>query len=523
MPKSDGGQTYLRRVWPRSSLLFVCAGIVYALVVIGLCAAGIWSARTQTLDMARSQATAVATFSSAYTSRMYDIADEVGRHLAEDIGDAPLDPMALTPLLVAAAEGTAQNDYFVVFNAEGEMIAGSEPMQSFRVQEDTLAEHRAGARRHIGQVVLSRGTGEIIYRVSHRIDAPDGSMAGIVGVAIRPFGIQATANRQPEAPQVTVWRSDRRFIAAAYIDFNASGAPIIPPTPPGLATTLPGQVIQRDGIIRAETRVEGFPLWVSAELDEHGVLTKWRMFATSIAGLGGFLLLLGGAFAWAGLRVSRAEETSRMLLAKAKEDAEASLATREMLLREIHHRVRNSLMLVSSFLMLQARGADLGTRAALERVQGRVTSIGLVHETLYAGADLGHLDLATYLSRLGSELSASLGAAERRIVVSTDVEHISLDGDKASTIGLIVSEAATNAVKYAFGDDGGTVVVRVRRVDEGLAVLSICDDGIGRADTAASGLGSQLLDALARQVGGRCRTYVEGGTVVEVTFPVPAG
>lgn len=348
-------------------------------------------------------------------------------------------------------------------------------------------------------------------------------MIGIVGVAIRPFGIQPTQRRKPEAPQVTVWTEDRRFVAAAYVDFRDDGSAIAPPEPPGLATTLPGQVIQRDGVIRSEARVEGFPLWVSADFDEDGVLTMWRAVAAGIAGLGMLLLLLGAAFAWAGLRVSRAEEARRALLAAAKAEAETSLRARETLLREIHHRVRNSLMLVSGFVMLQARGSDLKTRAALERVQARVTSIGLVHETLYAGSDLGLLDLSDYLDRLVPELSASLGAAERGITLTTSVEDVRLGSDQATTVGLIVSEAVTNAVKYAFGQGGGVVSVMARRLETGDVDLSVTDDGIGRAGTAKSGLGSQLLENLARQLCGQCRVSVDGGTTVQVVFPATIG
>lgn len=509
----------LGRGWPRSSVLFVCIGVAYSLVVIGLCGAGIWAARAQSIEMTKAQSTAIATFSSAYTSRMYDVADEVGRRLAEDLAEGPLNPAAAAPKLAAAAEETAQSDYFVLFDANGDLLASSEPMRRFRAQEDSVSAHREGARRHFGQVVRSRGSGQIIYRVSHRIDGPDGEMLGILGVAIRPFGIQPTARRKPDAPQVTVWTEDRQFMAAAYVDFSDDGSAIAPPRPPGLATTLPGQVIQRDGLIRSESRVEGFPLWVSAEFNQNGVLAPWRALAFGIALIGALLLVLGAGFAWTGLRVSSAEEARRMVLAAANADAEASLRGREMLLKEVHHRVRNSLMLVSSFVMLQARGADLKTRAALERVQARVMSIGMVHETLYAGSDLSLLDLSEYLDRLVPELSASLGAAERGIVLTTDVQGVRLSSDQATTVGLIVSEAVTNAVKYAFEGRDGSVQVTARLTGAGDVHLAVKDDGIGRSETSSPGLGSQLLVSLARQLGGECTVQVEQGTTVAVTFP----
>lgn len=518
---SAGDGPSVRGAWSKSAVLLIGVVGAYSLVVIGLCGTGIWGARVASLRMAESQAAAIAAFSAAYTSRMYDLSDEVTRHLAADLRTTPLTPEAVAPMLAEAAEATAQNDYYVVFAPDGTLVASSTPMRRFRIQDDALTAHRGGAARFIGQVVRGRATGEVIYRLSRRIDDENGRMVGIVGAAIRPFGIRRVAQRGPKDPQVTVWTEGGQFVAAAYVDFRPDGSALAPPKPDGLGALVPGQVKTEQGTIRSEAKVEGLPLWISTDFERRGVLATWRAMAIGLTVLGGFLLLMGWAFAWLGLRASARDAATRAHLAAANAEAEGALRDREMLLREIHHRVRNSLMLVSSFLMLHARGADAKTRAALELIQARVTSIGMVHETLYAGSHLGSVSISEYLGRLLPELSASLGAGERGIVLDCEAGDVAVPGDQASTLGLIVSEAVTNAVKYAFGDGGGRVLVTAQVLSDGLMELCVQDDGKGTSGDGKVGLGSQLLTALAGQLGGRVTVTGGSGTLVRVTFPAP--
>ena len=500
-------------------MVLVSTVAAYSLVVIGLCGAGIWGARVQTLRATHTQAAAIASFSAAYTSRMYDLSDEVTRHLAQRLQGSALNPQAITPQLVEAAEATAQNDYLLVFGPDGDLIASSEPMRRFVIQNDALSAHRSGVARFVGQVVKGRATDEVIYRLSRRIDGPDGRLAGIVGAAIRPYGVRGLEARGPTDPQITVWTDGGAFVAAAFVDFRPDGVAIAPARPTGLGALVPGEIRDAEGLVRAEATVEGLPLRMSVDFNRNGVLGPWKTLASGIALVGVLLLAMGWGFAWAGLRVVARDEARRASLAIAKAEAEAALNDREMLLREIHHRVRNSLMLVSSFLTLQAREADARTRAALDTVQARVTSIGVVHETLYAGSHLGEVSLAEYLERLLPELSASLGAAERGVVLDCEVSGVTVTGDQASTLGLIISEAVTNAVKYAFGEGGGRILVSARNLPDNLMEVCIQDDGCGAAATGKTGLGSRLLTALAGQLGGRATMTGGAGTLVRVTYP----
>lgn len=518
--RADTGDTSHARLKfrsPTAPMFGVLAGIYGAMIVI-LFGIGIWAVHQQSLATARNQAAAIAAFSAAYTSRMYDLGDEVATVLAEDFSGAPLDVEEISRAIVQATERTAMNDYIVVVDAEGNVIAASEPMPQLRARVDALQAHRNGADLFVGPVVRSRLTGDIIYRISRRITAEDGAFGGYVSVAIRPLGVRPTTDRRPTDPQVSVWSDDGRFIAATFVDFRADGSTVTPTRPRALGQGLAGRVAETDGVIHAEARVEGLPLVVMVEFDRQGVLSPWRRMAL-IAGLIGLLLLvLGVGFAGLGMRAARRDLASRSALAAAQLETEQTLRSREMLLREVHHRVRNSLMLVSSFVTLQGRGADAATRAALERIQARVTSIGVVHETLYAGSDLGLIDMDEYLGRLLPELSAGLGAADLGIALHCQVDDVTVSSEQASTIGLIVSEAVTNAVKYAFDEAGGRVSVSARRLNADQAELIIADDGRGTPEDAGSGLGSRLLAAMARQLGGRITTTGDRGTTIRVVF-----
>lgn len=501
--------------------MVVALSLVYGLVVVALVGGGLWITRQAALETARAQAVAITTFSAAYTARMYDLGDQVATTLAEEFSGRPLDPDAVSLAIVQAAERTAQNDYIVVVDAQGRVIAASEPMRlQLPARADALIAHQNGADLFIGQVVRSRLTQDIIYRVSRRVRTADGEFGGYVSVAIRPFGVQPASARRARDPQVSVWSDDGRFIAATFVDFDADGSALAPQRLRDLGQSAQGRAIDRDGLIHAEARVDGLPLVVSTDFDADGVLSPWRQMLPLALAVAGLLLLLGGAFAWAGRRAARTEAAARFALEKARAEAETNLRGREMLLKEVHHRVRNSLMLVSSFLMLQARSADAKTRSALERIQARVISIGVVHETLYAGSDLGLIDMDEYLGRLLPELGAGLGIADRGISLHCRVEDVTAPSEQATTVGLIVSEAVTNAVKYAFGEAGGTITVSARRLDDSQVELVVADDGKGVSAEPKAGLGSELLQALAHQLGGRVTVHGGAGATVRVVFPL---
>lgn len=188
-------------------------------------------------------------------------------------------------------------------------------------------------------------------------------------------------------------------------------------------------------------------------------------------------------------------------------EAQAARERAELLLREVNHRVANSLALVSSLAHMQAQAlGDSDARAALIAIQNRVTAIAQVHRRLYTSDDVRVVALDAYLSGLAEELRQSLSDEGVLGRLELHADFLETPTDKAITLGIIVSELVTNACKYAYrGREPDDVRVRLARLEDGRAELSVEDDGVGLPVDAAirsdgTGLGGRILKTMARSL-----------------------
>ncbi|MBC7110619.1 MAG: PAS domain S-box protein [Methanothermobacter sp.] len=200
---------------------------------------------------------------------------------------------------------------------------------------------------------------------------------------------------------------------------------------------------------------------------------------------------------------------------------ERSLAEKELLLKEIHHRVKNNLMIISSLLSLQSRQVkDRETMDLFRESENRTRSMALIHERLYRSEDLKNIDLAEYLGRLASEIFRSY-SADSRIRLNLEIDELKVDVETAVPLGLIVNELLTNAVKHAFPDGEGTVTVSLRKRN-GKVTLEVSDDGAGFPEDidweSSPSLGLQLVRSLTEQIDGKVEMISEGGTTFRITF-----
>lgn len=195
-------------------------------------------------------------------------------------------------------------------------------------------------------------------------------------------------------------------------------------------------------------------------------------------------------------------------LEAAKEQAEADLrasnARLETLLREVNHRVANSLQLVSALVSLQSQGlADEGARAALQDTQRRIAAIAQVHRRLYTSNDVESVDMQEYLGALVDELAETWSTVGAPRAVRLDAEPIRLSTDRAVSLGVIVNELVSNACKYAYpATSGGEVRVALRRRGEQFE-LAVEDDGVGidpGANPRGTGLGTRVIRAMAQSL-----------------------
>lgn len=190
--------------------------------------------------------------------------------------------------------------------------------------------------------------------------------------------------------------------------------------------------------------------------------------------------------------------------AVAEEELRASNARLEALLGEVNHRVANSLQLVSAMVRLQAGVlTDGAARSALDDTQRRIGAIAQVHRRLYTSNDVESVDMREYLHALVDELAEAWtsDAGERRLLLA--VEPIRLTTDKAVSLGVIVTELVTNAIKYAYVDNTGEIRVRLTREGEDLFLLVVEDDGCGIKPDAVprgTGVGTKVINAMAKSL-----------------------
>jgi len=213
---------------------------------------------------------------------------------------------------------------------------------------------------------------------------------------------------------------------------------------------------------------------------------------------------------------------------QAEDRLRASLAEKEVLLREVHHRVKNNLQIISSLLRLQARELDDGRLTEmLADSQKRITAMALVHDSLYRAADLARVDFAGYIRSLARELYRAYGAEARRILFRLTAEDVTLSIDKAAPCGQILSELISNSLKHAFQqdtEDEKRIEVRLRTLDDGMIELAVADNGVGMPaglDVGASqSLGLRLVTMLAEdQLDGTVESHDENGACIQIRFP----
>jgi PAS domain S-box-containing protein len=209
---------------------------------------------------------------------------------------------------------------------------------------------------------------------------------------------------------------------------------------------------------------------------------------------------------------------------KAEERIRTSLLEKDVLLKEVHHRVKNNLQVVSSLLSLQSNYIkDQHSLALFQESQNRVRTMALIHEKLYQSKDLADIDFAAYVNNLTAFLYRSYVIDPSLVRMEVDVKAASVNIDKAIPCGLIINELVSNSLKYAFpGGRGGRVRVSLHEQEDNVLHLTVGDDGVGVPadfdERARSSLGMQLVVSLAAQLGAKWSMDRSGGTEFHFAF-----
>lgn len=207
---------------------------------------------------------------------------------------------------------------------------------------------------------------------------------------------------------------------------------------------------------------------------------------------------------------------------------ERQIRERDMLVKEIHHRVKNNFNMVTGLIELQLnRVADSSQRSMLRDIQSRIRSMALIHRELYEHEDLTSIELEFYLPRLADAVLRFADTGSSNILFYEDVEKTTVPINSAISLGLMTVELITNSLKYAFkeGMPSPTIRIAVKHLDDGKLRYSYRDNGSGYPDdileSTYSGIGMDLVKSLASQLRGEFRQYNDGGSVAEVDFQLP--
>ncbi|GLR17456.1 sensor histidine kinase [Portibacter lacus] len=196
----------------------------------------------------------------------------------------------------------------------------------------------------------------------------------------------------------------------------------------------------------------------------------------------------------------------------------------ELLLKEIHHRVKNNLQTISSLLNMQSKSIDDSAAFdAIKESKNRVASMALIHQTLYQGENLASIEMRNYFTIMGEAIIDGFGEKAENVTLEVEMNEIELDVDEAIPIGLITNELITNSIKYAFPEkQKGVISISMKTLPDKSYQLVIADNGVSDGnieEVKGTGFGSILINLLTAQLGGKLDVLKENGTSAIIQFP----
>ncbi|WP_182482103.1 sensor histidine kinase [Henriciella barbarensis] len=404
-----------------------------------------------------------------------------------------------------------------------------------------------------------------LFSVMRRVEGPDGAFRGAIAFPLRTdelirtirltnlpedvelalsdssgqvFGSARIANVDPDWISSATGDDDGELfvlnlddqgsvdvVVRAIVD-NRIYAVISRPSP-GLFSEFTLRPLESIGIPLLSFTLALIAAWLAVD----GLVLKWLARLRRLAliyGEGHYNFRIGNEFDNAPDEIqSFARTFDRMANRIAERDSSlrTAIATRDSAVKEIHHRVKNNLQIVASFLNLQRRQvSDPAARNVISAARHRIDALSIVHQTLYQHERLETVHMHPFLDALLSHLSGALGMDEIRVTIEQDIADIDRPADDAIPIALFLLEAVTNAMKYAFDENGGTILVKLQEDGEDI-VLSVIDDGVGEQEQEdapkSTGLGARLMTAFAKQLRAEMSSHSEPGEGYTVELRMP--
>ena len=526
----------------RSGSLRSAKNVFYVIAVfVAAAALGVWGVhlaqeRRDALVRAEASTQDIAVVLEEHARRTFEVSDLIAESVLGyveqkgGLGAVRTDPQAHAFLNEQAAKIPTGGAVWII-DATGRTVLASggdpAPAEDLSDRKWFKVQTESGRSRGVGEAFFSRMSKEATFIYSRRIEA-GGKFGGVVAISLRPSFFSTALMPKEYAPGgvLAMFRNDGQFIVRTPFSPDMIGRDV---SDTALFTTYAERQSgtyrgttpagERDRIVSFR-RLEDLSVVVLAAVAIDDVLASWRAgFVRSSAMIGILLSGLAG-LTFLGVRLSHTQEQTGAALRQA-------LADKDMLFREVHHRVKNNLQVTSNLLLLQAAELEKEPSLTKERVgqafdetQARLGSIGLIHETLYRTDRAATVALNEYLARLLQGLTETYAAAERNITVHQTLEPCSIDLDRAVPLGLTVTEVITNAFKHAFPPGQGGQLAVALQCGDGEYCLEIRDNGRGiPVERREGALGLQLVKGLVKQARASCTILNESGTVFRMRIP----
>lgn len=397
-----------------------------------------------------------------------------------------------------------------------------------------FAAHREpGSGLHVGLPVEDPVTGRRTFMLSRRLEGSDGRFFGTVSLTLNLdyFTSFYDSIHLRYRPVATLFRRPGREV---LVQVRADGSPTdsVLPFEPGTGA-MPGMALH------AVDEVGNLPVAVSVAIPESSLKAAWRESVLAYAVTAGAALMALSLLVASAVRRTREDRLYRESLERhvaiRTRDLEQANRQLEVLFREVQHRVRNNLQVITSLLRLQsARETNPAARASLRQSVERIQAMGLVHRLIYGTEEPTDLDFPTYLHLLAEHLASTHGMRDR-IPIRISAAPARIDLDVAIPLCLIMNEVVSNALRHAFPDGGGTILVEMDAAGtpeagdgkDGLWRLRVRDDGIGLPPDLdwrrEGGLGFQIIRTLVASIQGEADFGADPrtgrGTLFTLTFP----
>ena len=400
--------------------------------------------------------------------------------------------------------------------------------------------------------IQSLADGEPVVLLARRIGRPDGSFGGVAVISFLTNDLKQffSGLSVGYASVMLIVGPDGNLLVREPEEQSGDDALIEKPLLTAMAISRSegmewGQV-ETEKRYWSFRRAGTFPVTVAVGASLEAMWTAWLRYVTPYAGFVLSALAALGTLMYVAYRHAGLEDAYRRRLAETNTELErrvgertsdlegantrlrGALEERDVLLREIHHRVKNNMQVIASLLSIQSNSVNPELRPYFQDNMQRIRAMARIHESLYASDNLSQVDFGAYLASLCGDLKHSFGAGDR-VEVEIAGPHLSFPIDTATPLGLLLSEVISNSLKHGYhGDAQGRIRIAIEKTDIG-TTFQVCDDGAGippDLDLATErSMGLRLIRILAQQLGA---TYAyerpeEGGTLFRLTLPRPAG